>query len=77
MAEPDEKTQEKISQLSILEQSMQNINMQKQQFQLQLNEIDSALNEIKGKENAYKILGNVMILKPTVEIEKDLKSKKE
>ena len=70
-------TEEKINQLSMLEQSIQKISMQKQQFQAQLTEIDSALSEISNKEKAYKIVGNIMVLKPKVDIEKDLNSKKE
>ncbi|MBW3013183.1 prefoldin subunit beta [Candidatus Woesearchaeota archaeon] len=77
MASPDAETQAKIQQLQILEQSVQNLNVQKQQFQMQLTEIESALEEIKGKDSAYKIVGNVMISKKVKDIEVDLNSKKE
>ncbi len=77
MAEDSEEIQEKVSQLSMLEQSMRNLSEQRQQFQIQLNETESALKEINGKDTAYKILGNVMILKKTKEIEKDLGERKE
>ncbi|MBW3018188.1 prefoldin subunit beta [Candidatus Woesearchaeota archaeon] len=77
MASPDAETQAKIQQLQILEPSVQNLNVQKQQFQMQLTEIESALEEIKGKDSAYKIVGNVMISKKVKDIEVDLNSKKE
>ena|SRR3989344_736026 len=70
-------TDEKIQQLSVYEQSLTQLNMQKQQFQLQLTEIESALNEIKDKDSAYKIVGNIMIKKSKADIEKDLKNKLE
>jgi prefoldin beta subunit len=69
--------QEKIQQLQLMEQSINQFLMQKQQFQLQLSEIDSALEEIKDTKEAYKIVGNIMVLSKKEDIEKDLKKKKE
>lgn len=66
-----------IEELQLLEQSMSHLVSQKQNFQVQLNEIDSALKEIKGKQKAYKIVGGLMIEKPKSEIEEELTSKKE
>lgn len=51
--------------------------MQKQQFQAQLVEIESALNELKNAKTAYKIVGNIMIDAKKEDLEKDLKEKKE
>ena len=70
-------TEEKVQQLSMYEQSLSQLNIQKQQFQVQVSEIDSALNEIKTQESAYKIVGSIMIKKSNKEIEKDLLQKKE
>ena len=70
-------TEAKIQQLQMMEQSLTTLTAQKQQFQLQLAEIESALNEIKDKDEGFKIVGNIMIKKSKEEIEKDLKSKKE
>jgi prefoldin beta subunit len=67
---------EKIQQLQLIEQSMSNLISQKQNFQIQLNELESALSEIQGKDQAYKIVGGLMIAKPKEEIEKDLNSRK-
>lgn len=69
--------EEKISQLQMIEQNMQAILAQKQQFQAQLAEIDSALEEIKKSEEAYKIVGNLMIKSDRKTLEDDLKKKKE
>lgn len=69
--------QDKIAQLQLLEQSMNNFLMQKQQFQIQLSEIESALSEIKNAKEAYKIVGNIMVLSKKEDLEKDLNSKKE
>lgn len=77
MTTNEEKTRHDISMLQNLEQSMQQITLQKQQFQTQLIEIDSALNELKDKEEAYKIVGNIMVLSKKVDLQKDLEDKKE
>lgn len=72
----EKETQEKISQLQILEQSMQNFMVQKQQFQQQLVEINSALKELKEAEQSYKIIGNVMVSAKKEDLTKDLEEKK-
>jgi len=68
---------EKLQQLQILEQNMQSFLMQKQQFQQQLIETESALGELENSEQSYKILGNVMISANKEELKKELTSKKE
>src|SRR3989344_2215370 len=72
----DKETEHEIQQLQLLEQNMQNFLLQKQQFQSQLIEVDSALEEIKDKKEAYKIIGNIMVNTTKEELEKDLKKKK-
>jgi prefoldin beta subunit len=69
--------EEKLNQLQILEQSMQTFLVQKQQFQTQLAEIDSAIEELGKSEHAYKIVGNIMIKSDKKDILEDLKKKKE
>lgn len=66
-----------LAELQIIEQNLQQFLMQKQQLQAQLIEIDSALKELVGKEKAYKIISNIMVLKDSSELNDDLKSKKE
>lgn len=70
-------TEEKIGRMQLLEQNMQNLMMQKQQFQSQLIEVTSALEELETTEKAYKIIGNIMVLSKKDDLKKDLESKKE
>jgi prefoldin beta subunit len=73
----EKSTEEKIMQLQMIEQGMQNFLIQKQQFQAQLVEIDSALKELGKTDSAYKIVGNIMISADKEELLKELSSKKE
>lgn len=69
--------QEKIQQLQGIEQNMQHFLKQRQQFQMQLLEIESALEELRKTEKAYKIIGNIMVATEKGALEKDLQEKKE
>ena len=40
-------------------------------------EVDSALNEIEKTDEAYKIVGNIMVASKKDELKKDLEAKKE
>jgi prefoldin beta subunit len=77
MAEIPEAVQEKIRQLQMMEQAMQQLLLQKHTFQMQLLETDSALKELEGKAEAYKIVGNIMLLTKKEDLEAELKEKKE
>ena len=77
MADIPEDAQDKIRQLQMLEQGLQQLLMQKQAFQLQMMEIESALKELDGAGEAYKIIGNIMVLTKREELDKELKEKKE
>jgi len=69
-------TQEKIQELQILEQNLQALLLQKQAFQLELNETENALSELgKSKDEVYKITGQIMIKASKPELEKELKEK--
>lgn len=70
-------TEQKISQLQMFEQSLQNFLGQKQQFQVQLVEVESALNELDNTEKAYKIVGNIMVEANKSDLKADLQSRKE
>lgn len=70
-------TQEKITQLQMMEQALQNSVLQKQQFSAQLLEIDSAIKELASTNKAYKIIGNIMINTSKTELEEELKNKRE
>lgn len=69
-------TDEKIQQLQLIEQNLQSFLMQKQQLQHELHEIDSALSELENTDEAYKIVGNVMISSDKETLVKDLNDKK-
>ena len=75
--EVPKETEQKIGQLQMLEQSMQSFLAQKQQFQVQLVEIESALSELETTGKAYKIVGNIMVEAEKAELKADLQSKKE
>ncbi len=69
-------TQEDINQLSQLEQSLSSTISQKQQFNKQLLEVESALGELKDSDDGYQIVGSIMIKKSANDIRKGLDDKK-
>lgn len=77
MADISKQGEQKINHLQMMEQSAQNLMAQKQQFQLQQVEIESALKEIENATEAYKMVGNIMVLSKKEDLKKDLESKKE
>jgi len=68
---------QKIKQLQMIEQSLQALLMQKQQFQLQQVEVQSALKELESVNEAYKIVGNIMVLTKKDDLLKELQQKKD
>jgi prefoldin beta subunit len=68
---------EKIQQLQLMEQNSQAFMMQKQQFQQQLVEIESAISELAKSKQSYKIIGSVMISADPKDLAKELIAKKE
>jgi len=74
---PDAETEAKINQLSMMEQNLQNLSLQKQQFQNQNLEIESALSELEGAKEAFKIIGNLMVKVSPDKLKTDLNGKKE
>ena len=70
-------TQEKLQQLQMIEQSLQASLMQRQNFQVQQIELESALNEIKDKKTAYKIIGNLMVSSDAESLRNELEQKLE
>jgi prefoldin beta subunit len=74
--EIDQETLKEIQELQLMEQNMQNLLLQKQAFQLEKNETENALEEIKKtKDGIYKIIGQVMVKTTKSAIENDLKHK--
>ena len=73
----DEKISQKIRELQELEQRSQQTLMQKQSFQIELNEISNALDELqKTGDEVYKILSGIMVKSEKQEILKELEEKK-
>lgn len=68
---------EHIQKLSIIEQNLNQIVSQKQQFNKQLLEIESAVSELNNVDQAYHIVGSVMVKKNSNDLKKDLSEKKE
>ena len=74
MAENDNK---KVQELQLFEHTLQNLNMQKQAVQIEMNEIENALNEVKksGSE-VYKVMGNIMVKSERNSLISELEEKK-
>ena len=68
---------QKIQQLQSMQQNLQNITLQKQQVESQLVELQSALQEISTTEQAYKIVGKIMVASSKEQLQKDLQDQKE
>ena len=69
--------QETIQRLQMMEQNMQSLNSQKQQFQAQVFEIEGALKEISSSQSAFKIVGGIMVSSEKPALQQELQSRKE
>ena len=78
LANLDEETQQKIQQLQMMEQSFQQLLMQKNAFSMETNETDFIIKEVeKTKGEVSRIIGNQVVIKTTKEeILEDMKNKK-
>jgi len=66
----------KIQEMQILEQKLQNCLLQKQAFQMEFAETDSALTEIeKSGDEVFKIIGQLMIKSEKSKIKEELSNK--
>jgi prefoldin beta subunit len=72
-----EDIQEKINQIQIIQANLQNFSNQRQQFQIQQTEIESAIAEMEKSGQTYKIIGNVMVLVNKDDLKKELEDKKQ
>lgn len=74
----DKKVEEQIEQLQLLEQSLQNLLAQKQNFQAHLFEVENAIREVEAaKGQAYKIVGAIMVASDHKKLKDDLEERKE
>ncbi len=68
--------QETLQEMQLIEQSLQQILMQKQAYQMEASETKTALKEInEAKEDVYKIVGNLMIKSEKEKVKKELEEK--
>lgn len=66
-----------MQELQFLEQNMQNILFQKQAFQMELSETNSALKEIENSgDEVFKIVGQLMLKSDKQKIKEELSKKK-
>jgi len=71
----DDKTKN-IQEIQIIEQTLQNLFFQKQAFQMELTETQSALEEMqKSSDDVYKMIGQLMIKVPKTKITDELSEK--
>jgi prefoldin beta subunit len=74
----DAETQKKIQELQSMEHGLQSILMQKQAFEMELNDSENALSEVtKSGDEVFKIVGQIMIKTNKAEVVKELTHKKE
>ncbi len=74
----DNETNKRIEELRTLESYLQNFLAQKQSFQIELNEIDNAISELKKhNDDVYKIISGIMIKSKREDIAKELGARKE
>lgn len=76
--EIDKETESQIKELQMLEQNLQSVMMQKQAFQMELSEVDNAVEELaKSGDEVYRIAGNIMVKSTKEKLTKDLIQKKD
>jgi len=74
----NKETENRIQQFQVVEQQLESILIQKQNFQVQLSENENASKELeKTKSDAYKIIGTIMVSSNKEDLLKDLKEQKE
>jgi len=69
-------SENKIQEMQILEQNLQNILLQKQAFNMELIETQEAAKEIeKSGDEVFKIIGQLMLKSDRLKIKEELKNK--
>jgi prefoldin beta subunit len=72
-----DETDKKIEELQLLEGHLQNFLAQKQSMQIELNEIENALEELKNSGNeVYKMTSGFLIKSNQADVKKELEEKK-
>ena len=72
-----ETSEKKLQEMQFIEQNLQNLLMQKQAFQLEFSETESAIKELeKSGDEVFKIIGQLMIKTDKKKITEELTNKK-
>src|SRR3989344_6142326 len=73
----DKDAQNKIEELQILENNFQNFLIQKQSLQIEINEINNAVGELKNSDGeVYKVVSGVILKSDRTTLFKELEEKK-
>lgn len=72
-----QETKEMINQLQNLEQNINTMIAQKQQFQAQNLEVENALVQLEESDKVFQIIGNIMVVSKKLKLKKELNEKKE
>ena len=67
--------EQKIQEIQLLEQGLHNILLQKQAFQMELSETQSAKKETDGSNEVFKIIGQLMIKSDAKKVSEELSNK--
>ena len=71
----EKSTQKKIDKLQLIEQNLGNLSQQKQNIQLQLNEVENAIEELNKSDVSYKIVGPIMVKSSKENLKLELENK--
>jgi prefoldin beta subunit len=70
-------SENKIQEMQIVEHNLHNLLLQKQAFQMELSETESAMEELKkSKDEVYKIVGQLMLRSEKSKLNDELENKK-
>ncbi len=71
-----EEQNKNIEEMQILEQKLQNLFLQKQSFQMELSETQTALKEIENSgDDIFKVVGQLMIKTEKLKVNEELSNK--
>ena len=70
----DQETQE-IQEMQMLDQNLHNLLLQKQAFQMELSETQSATKEIEKSGDVFKLIGDLLIKKDSKSVKEELSNR--
>lgn len=75
MVDKEHQQEQRIHEMQVLEQNIQNLLLQKQAFQMELSETRAAKKEIENSSEVFKIVGQLMIKSNVEKIKEELSNK--